>query len=81
MASLGWSSRASDTGSVVDRYEEEQEFDRTKKEHPGFEGSEHEEAAWTYQKEVGGQPIQKSPRHGNFNADRTRRATKTYRRA
>jgi hypothetical protein len=81
-ASLGRSSRASDARSVVDRYEE-QEFDRTKKDHPGFEGSEHEESAWSYQREVGGpeEPIKKSPRHGNFNADRTRPATETHRRA
>lgn len=46
MASLGWCSRASDAGSVVDRYAE-QEFDRTKEDRPGFEGSEHEETMWS----------------------------------
>jgi len=59
-------------GGVVDRHEEKG-FDRTKKDHLGSEGSEHEESAWSYRGEVEGpeEPIQKSPRHGSFNADRT----------
>ena len=33
-------------GGVVDRHEEKG-FDRTKKDHLGSEGSEHEESAWS----------------------------------